>query len=352
MSVVGHQDFWLAGSRFYFQREAQAGLEQPLIDLGVILPVNPTFEIESVELEDSDGGLKRVVDTGVTKISESMDITVSNLNLDNLAYLFLASSPSAFSQSQAEAAVSQYCNAGRLKKIKDSSGVEVFGLDAIAGVYTGTVSTKTLTTIVVATKTLTLSGDQTAVAGLAPGKALIVNKLGLANITNSATYTIVSNTLNGGNTDIVVSETPAANETAITGQVTHENAGTVYKIGVDWSIYSKDRGIIRFITGGAFAADANLTIVYTTSALSGNRLIYPQSLGGVIKGTGFIVWGRGNNAYQSVRQATVTIEPNASNINVDEFSNLVLTVKVISDITATQPAGKLLQFKGSLPTSS
>lgn len=351
MSVVGHQDFWLAGSRFYFQREDQDSVEQPLIDLGVIQPVNPALEIESVELEDSDGGLKRVVDTGVTKISESMDIVCSNMNLQNLSYLFLASSPSAFTQAQAEADIDQFTTHDALKKIVDVNGAFVFGLDAIAGVYTGVVETKTIESITVSTKIIKLTGDQTAEAGLAAGKSIIVNKLGLANITNSRSYTVVSAILNAGKTDVTVEEAPAANEVAITGTLTIENGGTIFEQDTDWSVYSLARGIVRFIPGGAITTDVARHIIYTTSALSGNRLINPQSLAGVIKGTGFIVWGRGNNAYQSVREATVTIEPNAATIGVDEFSNMTLTVKVISDITETVPAGRLLQYVGDLPTA-
>lgn len=351
MSVVGFQDFWIAGSRFYFKREAQAGVEQPTIDLGVIQPANAALEVEELELEDSDGGTKKIVDTAVSKITESYDIQCSNLNLDNLAYLFYANSPAAFSQASAEATVSHWLTAGKLAKLKDSSGAYVWGLDTIAGVYTGTVSTKTITSIDVATKTIKVTGDQTAVAGLAPGKAFIVNKLGLTNILNSRTYTIVTRTLNAGNTDLVVTETPAANETAITGQITHENAGTVYKQDVDWSQYNIPRGIVKVIEGGAIT-DAAYSVVYTTATLSGKRLINPQALSGQIKGTGFLVYGRENNGRQTVREFTCTIAPNASGVSADEFSSITLTVTVISDTTASVPAGRMLQYKGTVPTSS
>lgn len=352
MSVVGHQDFWLAGSRFYFQREDQAGVEQPLVDLGVIQPVNPTFEIEDVELEDSDGGLRRVVDSGVTKIAESMDIVCSNLNLQNLSYLFLASSPAAFTQAATEVDVSTFITAGRLAKLKTALGVAVHGIDAIAGVYTGVIESKTIESITKSTKIIKLTGDQTAEAGLATGKAIIVRKLGLANIANSRTYTVVSAVLNATKTDVTVEEEPAADEPSITGDLEIEDTGTIFKQDTDWDVYNLKRGIVRALTGGALSTDAARTVIFTPTALSGTRLVQPQSLAGVIKGTGYLVWGRLNNADQTVREATVTIQPNASAIGAEDYSNITLTVKVISDITLTVPAGKLLQFAGTLPASS
>ncbi len=42
MSLVGSQDYWLTGSRVYFQRDPVAGVVQPIIDWGTIEVVSPT----------------------------------------------------------------------------------------------------------------------------------------------------------------------------------------------------------------------------------------------------------------------------------------------------------------------
>ena len=362
MSVVGFQDFWVVGSRLHFQKETPSGgVVQPLIDLGVIETANPAFEIEKLELEDGDGGVKTVVDESVVSINEAYDITCNNMNLDNLALLFQASDPSSYTQTAEEESVTIYTHAGKLVKMvdDDAAATPLFMLSTIAGVLSapvsaGVLSTAVLTAINATTKTLTITGDITA--GLSPGEAIVVKRAGLTNILNSRTYTINGTpTFGGGNTSIVVNETPAASETAITGSIIYKAAadtGTVYVQDVDWDVYSLDRGVARILEGGAISADGNKTYVFSKSAITGKRLINPQSLGGTIKGKAWVYWGRGNNAFQHVREADVSITPSASNFSIDDFSNFVLTVTVIGDVTAAVPAGRLIAIKGALPSSS
>lgn len=357
MSVVGSQRFMQVGSRVLFKRDDDAlGNKYALRDLGIVDSIAASFNKEQVDLYDTDGGKKVLVDSALSKIDEAYDVVLKNLSNRNFALALLANDPANFVQAQTEKAVLLRCFPGDLIHMLDSDAAKtrLYKLDAFGGIYTGTILNKTLTTIVAATKTITLSGDQTAVAGLAPTKSFIVQKLGLTKIANSNTYTIVTRTLNGGNTDFVVAETPAGDESAITGAIIHENAGIVYKRGVDWEIplFGLDRALVRILSAGALSTEQDVTCVFTISAISGKRLVNPQSLLGNFKGTCEVWIGADNNDYMTVREAKVFISPNGLNLNIDDFSTITLNVKVISDITQTTPAGRLVNVKGALPNVS
>lgn len=352
MSIVGFQDFWVAGSRFYFQRDPIEDVEQPWVDLGVIQSANPTFNIEKLELKDADGGTKVLVDEATNDIAEQYDIVTNNLNQDNLGLLFLANAATDYTQSAAEAVISHWATPGRLFSIKDTVGDYVYHLSTIAGIYTGAVEDKIIESITVSTKIIKLTGDQTAEAGLAAGKAIIVRKLGLVNILNSRSYTVVSAVLNAGKTDVTVNEAPASNETAITGTLTIENGGTIFEQDLDWDPYSLERGFARMLEGGSFAVAAAVTVVYSMAAQSGTRLLLPLSQQGEVKGNAKLFWGRGRNTQQSVREFRASISPSAASIGVDDFSNITLSVKAIVDLTEEVPAGKLIYITGDLPSSS
>ena len=359
MSVVGHQDFWVAGSRAYFKRDTDdEGTQFPWIDLGVINPVNPAITATKVTLKDSDGGRKHTVDEAVPDIEEKHDITCSNMNLDNLAIMFMGSAPEEFTQAATAALITHHVFPGRLAKLLDSAGNPVFAITKVVGVYVrdaaGDLTAGTITTIVASTKTITISED--VVAEFDAGDAIIVQPTGLANPLNAGTYTVVSATDLGATTAIVVAETFAADETAITGSLLYKadsgDSGTIYKQDIDWEEVSLDRGFIRMITGGAFTTADDVVIEYIPAALSGARIFYPQELQGVVQGKMILVWGRDNNARQTARVMDVSIAPNGSNITADDFSNMVLSCTVLNDLTQDHPAGFMVQFKGALPSIS
>jgi len=271
MSVSGFQEFWVVGSRFYFVNDDDTN--SALLDLGVIQVASPSMEVEKIELEDSDGGIRRTVDEAVTKVSETYDLVCHNFNLDNLALLFLAdsNSPASFTQTTDEiqnVAHTAVVGPGKFVKLKDASGNWLYSIDSI----------------VVKTQ-------------------------------NPATTTTPS---------------PAVENT-------------------DWEWISEDRGIISILSGGSISDGDTIYIDITPNAITGNRLVYPQT-GSIIKGKAMLVWGRDNNAEQTVREANVTISPNAANFQVEDYSDFTLQAKVTSDVTqTTAPAGKLLQYKGTLP---
>lgn len=361
MSVSGFQNFWVAGSRAYFKRDTtDEGTQFPWIDLGVINPINPAITATQVQLLDSDGGRKRIVATAVPQIEEKYDITVSNLNLENLALLFMADAPEAFTQAAAGViGVDHRAFPGRLIKVLSADeDTPIYMLTKVVGVYirdaAGDLTVGTITTIVASTKTITISEDVAAEFDV--GDKIIVQTTGLANLLNAGTYTVVSATDLGATTAIVVEEDFAANETAITGGLLYKadsgDSGTIYGEDVDWETVSADRGMIRMIDGGALVAEDDVKIDYVTAAITGNRLFNPQSLEGNVQGRMILIWGRDNNDEQTAREMNVFISPNGSNVTADDFSNIVLSVTVLNDLTAAIPAGRMIQFKGGLPDLS
>lgn len=349
MGVVGFQDYWVTGSYLYFKRDDVGVAKQPLFDVGVIETASPTTDVERLELEDSRSGQKRIVDETVTKLDESYDVVVSNINLDNLALLFLSESPAAYTQTAAQKLIVHYAHSARLLKILDATdGDPVYAL-RIEGVLGGGSSAPVsfaITAIDKATKTITV-----ATITLADGEHIVVTGKGLANVDNAGTYTTDGAVVAG--TSIVVIETFAADETAITGEVLQEAAFDDWLIdGTDWDRVDEYKGIIRLIPGGSHAADGNLTVYYSLRTLSGNRKVTPQSLKGEVKGTVFIYWSRGDNDEITVRKAKATISPNAAAFSNDEYSTLTLSVRILSDLTATDIAGELVAIKGSIPAAS
>lgn len=354
MSVVGHQRFLQVGARVMFKRDDDsAGNKFARRDLGLIDAITAAISKEAVQLYDTEGGKKSLIDEAITKQDESYEVKIRNLSFRNLALALLSDDPVNFTQTQTEKTVTIRAFPGDLLFTEDSDSAKtrLFKIDTFAGIYTGAVATKVLESIDVATKTLKLTGDQTAVAGLAPGKVVIVQKVALTNILNSNSYTIVSRTLNAGKTDLVVSETPVANESSIAGQITHENGGVVYKRDVDWELrkFGLDYGAVRIKEAGALSTQQDVQCIFTIAAISGKRQITPQGLVGSFRGKMELWLGGDNNDYLTVREANVSITPSGMDLSIDEFSSITLTLKVLSDITVTTSAGRMVNVKGTVP---
>lgn len=271
MSVSGYQEFWVVGSRFYFQNDTDTN--NTLLDLGVVKTVSPTLETEKIELEDADGGIRRTVAEAITKMSETYDLVCNNFNLDNLALLFMAdsNSPQDFDQAVTE--------------VQNVAHIAVIG----------------------------------------PGKFVKIK-----DASSNWLYSITSAIVKSGNPSTTTTSAPYVEDT-------------------DWEWVSKDRGIIKILSTGSITDGETIYIDITPSLISGRRLVYPQT-GSIINGKAMLVWSRNNNAEQTVREADVTISTNAANFQVEDYSDLTLSAKVVSDVTeTTAPAGRLLQYKGTLP---
>jgi hypothetical protein len=251
--INGFQQYWLTGSRVYFQRDpidiAGNGtlVPQPILDFGRVDPVAPAIAVNEVTLVDSDGGYNRVVARAVNSIEESYEVKCSNLSMDMLALLFAANPPTAFTQSATPVTATHWATPGKNVKLINGSGSLVEG--------------------------------------------------------------------------------------------------------TDWEVVSLERGIIK-MTGWAGPA-ANISITYTPRAISGSRLLNPQTGQGCQStiGTGLIVWGRCGNREQTVREARMQISPGGADFGNENFSTGTIRLSVLTDVTAVVPAGRLLYWLGELPTA-
>jgi hypothetical protein len=361
MSVVGFQDFWVVGNRLYFKRNAIAGDTQPFIDLGVLQSVSPAFTIEKLELEDTDGGVKRTVDEALTKIDETYDITCSNLNPDNLALVFLSNPVAAFTQSSAQKlAVPHTAHQGRLLKIVDSdSDVTKLYSVQIAGVgasnWVPDTAVTDLITIDASAGTLSFTTDP----GILATEYFLLMATGLDDPLNAGAYECAS--ISGAGPYIVTLTGASAAqlstaETGITGTTTFPTtSGDLYLKGVDYEVVSNDRGFMRMVDGGAFTAGdggASVVVYFDTVAITGARSLTPQSASEV-KGEGVMIWSRGNNAGQTMREIpNLSLTPTSLDLNADDFSSFVIQAKVLADTTLGESAGRMLYFKGDLPSLS
>lgn len=349
MSKVGFQDFWVAGSRLYFEPEDK----DYTVDLGVIQTITPTIQVENLELKDADGGRRVLVDETLSDIVESYDLQVSNMNLDNMALLFLASDPEDFTQTQAIINNTHAVTAGRLAKVKDANGVALYNTK-IAGVYadSGSFANHIVEVFTPTGNQFNLSGVHGDVTALYTAGKVVLTAGTDASKENIRAWTVASSSFGGGVTSVVVEETITVEDTSLTGTTTVvSSGGTVYTPGTDYDILSDERGLVRILSGGAIST-GNVKIAGATLAMSGKRVIKPQALQGVRQGTGYLVFGRGNNADQSVRECTISITPNSANITADDFSSMTLTVKVLNEITSDDPAGRMLEFLGDVPDAS
>lgn len=359
MGAVGFQDFWVAGTRVVFKRDDAGATKYPWLDLGLIKQAQPAFAVEKIQLEDPDGGVKKIVDEKVTKNDETYDLTIANFNPDNLALAFYANPPSTFTQTvDTLKTVTTYVFPESLIKLVDSdaAGTLLYGIKVVSALFKGTMSTKPTpgsgTVISASAKTIVLSGDQTAVAGLAVGKSFFVQPTNLVNKLNAQSYTVVSSVF-ATNTTITVAETPAADETGVTLTISHgdgTSSNIVYKPGVDWSVVSLARGLVRSLTGGAITPEGNISIQFLLAGLSGNRLVLPQTISGNVKGLAVVYFGRDNFSSDSAREARVSLSTTNLNMTADDYSDFVLQAKVLSSITVAG-AGRLLSIAGTLPAS-
>lgn len=86
--IVGTQDLWVVGSRFFFKPDNLNS--DRIIDIGTINTVNPAIEPTKVDLRDSGSGFSKIIDSTLTDVSESFEITTKNFSRDNLSYLFVS----------------------------------------------------------------------------------------------------------------------------------------------------------------------------------------------------------------------------------------------------------------------
>lgn len=134
----GHQQFLQTGSRFAFQRETSGSTVYPLIDLGVVEPINLTPEVARAQLFDSWGGVNRLVAEGASNITERYSITCSNMNMDNLSLLFMGTPPAAITQTaDAVTDIRHTGIVGRMFQLLKADGTPIFNVASIQAITEG-----------------------------------------------------------------------------------------------------------------------------------------------------------------------------------------------------------------------
>lgn len=262
----GAQQLRIMGSRVYFQRDAivltpgGTPAKQPVVDLGRIDPVSPAPGITTIQLKDSDGGVKRVIAEAVTDVEESYEVRCSNLNLKNLSLLFYGFPPVAFTQATTPLTVTHHAHPGELLKIRNAAGDMMFGLTSI-----------------------------TSVGSLV--------------------------------------------------------------LGTDYEVVSLERGLIRMIAGGAFAAEADISVVYVPRAITGIRKVSPQT-SGPVAGEACIIWSEDNNQNQIARVARLSLSPTQAQFDDSNWSSATFRLTILGDPSKDPPAGTLLQWLGTVPPLS
>ena len=357
MAVSGHQDFWQTGSRLRFKRDTEGATAFPWRDLGVIQAAQPTMDTETVELDDTGSGIAATVATGAATFNESYDIVCSNMSLENSSLLMLGSAPAAFTQSATEVTVDHTAYVDGLLHLHDDDDdqTEIYNVSAVAGVYSGglaNLTAMTVTAIDASARTITVTEDASS---LSDGDCIIVQSTALTDVTNSRTYTVAS--VSGtGPTTITVDTEPADDESSISGAglfADTGDTGVIYEQGsaADWVPYDLGEGFIKIPSGSSISDASTVSIVFTPAALTGNRLITPQQ-NSSIEGKVIITWNRGGDEDRTVRECRCSITPASTSLGNEEFSNMTLTFKVLQETGATYPNGRVLHFKGSVPTRS
>lgn len=365
MSNKGFMETWVAGARAYFIPDQDDGSEGPTLDLGTLDSAQPNVTTEKIELKDADGGTKVLIDEAIVDTTESYDLILRNLNLDNLAFLFLSADPEEFTQTADIKRIAHKAYKGRLLSLRDDDDDRTFLYNwaKIAGIVKGAslgaavITEGAITAIAVSgsTVTLTITGDVTA--DIAANDWLIIDPNGITDLANARTIQVLSRSVST-NTSVVCTTASSAGmvaQASITGgkvwyKAASGDTGAILPT-TEWDVRSGylDRGLIAMVGGSVFTADADVVPIGILTAVSGKRLIKPQSLEGERKGTMKLVWSREKNGKQTVREARVSLTPSGTNITPDDFSSITLAAKVLSDTTADNIAGRMLQYKGTLP---
>jgi hypothetical protein len=165
------------------------------------------------------------------------------------------------------------------------------------------------------------------------------------------TYIVGAVAFSSGFTTITLdATTPLAAAPTVSGQIAR-----AARLGYDWEVVDLVRATIRVRADATnVVASQPVCPIFLPRAIAASmRLIYPQARSGGFSGTFLLEWGRGNGAQRTVREFTGVLTPSSSNFQVTDYSSFNCKIEVTSDITKpTTPAGRLLNYKGSVPDLS
>lgn len=322
--IVGNQDLWIVGSRFYFEGKGSTTNGATFMtDLGTIDTISPSIAPNIVELKDSASGVKRLIAQAVTQIDEVYQITCKNFNMANLNTLFLGTGWSGSAETYAIT----------------TSQVQQF--------ETMNVSLEDINNI-------GYSGASPAVVG--------TGGLYLYQLRRVTTGEPVRN---------------IADATTLLGLTfTATFGGTAFTEGTHWNWYDKSRGIIQVIGLPASTSPAVTTLnsvataitsatfvpmkflvagsaTSTASSVAANRFLYPQTASASnLTGTGHVYWSRDNGVSIDVREFPCIIQPASVAISGEDYSSWTLSVTVLANGTgsaasSTNLAGSAYKAKGT-----
>lgn len=320
----GSQDFWIVGSRFYFEPNITVGGARVrsgyLIDLGTVDVISPSVSASIAELKDSEAGVVQLVDQALTQIDETYAITVRNFNMYNLRLLFGGYRDDSTtltgkvipSENQPTTPQPRQFNISREDFAKTASAIT--------------------------------SGNSLKPSG---GVCLIQLRGGdgrpIRNAQASSNITITA--LNCG--------TSGAQNVALTKDI-------------NWRWWDPAKGIIRFLgltaaynptgTGATVAiSSAGALTTFPAGGITCNvasltnglgygtrRTIYPQSIAlGDLTGTAHIYWTRNNGADVSARWFPCSISNGGSALSSDDYSSWTLNASVLTTgLTTLGAAGQ------------
>lgn len=200
--------------------------------------------------------------------------------------------------------------------------------------------------MVVADKEIVVSEDP-AGGDFGVGDKIVLT--GTSDPLNSGTYTIAAITGSGPTWTLEVEEViGGANST---GGSVYDDA---YVEDTDWEVVDLDLGLVRLISGGAFGTAADVRVIAVTAEVTdaeGLRRLYPNEVN-KIEGDAIIVWSRAEDADRTVRRCRISLRPASATVQVDNYSNMVLTGSVLRQTGATHEFGELTAIKGDNPSLS
>jgi hypothetical protein len=311
--IVGTQDLWIVGSRFYFEQGTRGSGK--MVDLGTVDVISPQITTNIAELKDGEKGIQRLLDQSITQIDEVYNITIKNFNLANLNTLFLGGGWS-----------------GSSTVVSASSS---------------------------AFDTLKLSLED------------INNIGGRINTTPDEVIT------GAGGVYLFQMTSSSENIRNFVGTGGSLTIGGVTQVeGTNWKWYDKSRGLIQIITladsGGAsgateyspditfssgrataFATGTSIALLFTPSSATfgfgAGRVMYPQTASlGNLAGTGHVYWTRNNGEYMTARSFPCQIQPAGAALSSDDYSSWTLAVTVLANSTvAGEEAGRVVYATGT-----
>lgn len=285
---IGTQDFWIAGSRFFFEKNGK------MSDFGTIDVVNPEISPSVVDLKDGEKGVLRLLDKALTQVDETYNVTVKNFNLTNLQYLFLGSSFTGSAASGANAA----STALKAKSIS---------LEDLNNIGT----------------TATVTGQP--ITGIKGVYLMQLQNAAGENLRNCNSTTLITITIGG------------QAQTQGVHWDFYDRAKGIIRINTIGAIAVFSPAVtVTGVVATSIAGSVPLPMVLTTGAnaiagVAANRTMFPQTASlASLQGVGHIYWTRENGANVTVRSFNCQIQPGGVALNTTDYSSWTLAVTVLA----------------------